>query len=62
MYTPLIDAERVTADGWRTITVGEWTNVAVGSGWVVTVTPAGLACDCGKGVMCSLNIRTKIGA
>jgi hypothetical protein len=32
------------------------------SDWVVTLTQAGIDCDCGKGVLCPLNPQTKIGA
>lgn len=56
----LFEAERVATDGWRTATVPAWTDVAIGNGWVVTVTPAGLRCDCGKGVLCAQNPRKKV--
>lgn len=56
----LMDAERVEPDGWRKVTVPAWTEVTLGGGWVATVTPAGLACDCGKGVLCSLNPQARM--
>lgn len=50
----LFDAE-VCEGGYRRITVPAGTEVAIGDGWIVTITQSGLDCDCGKGVLCQNN-------
>lgn len=52
-------AERILADGWHEIIVPAWTRVSMGEGWMVTVTPAALKCDCGKGLHCMYNITER---
>lgn len=50
----IFDAE-VVEGGYPRCIVPAGTEVAIGDGWIVTVTRQGLNCDCGKGVLCPSN-------
>lgn len=54
MRVSLYDAE-VCENGYRQVVVPVGTEVAIGDGWIVTITRAGKDCDCGKGVLCQNN-------
>jgi hypothetical protein len=57
---PLAEAE-TTQYGFTRVIVPAGTEVVLPPGqygrWVATITADGLACDCGKGVLCPLNPR-----
>lgn len=55
MRVSIFDAEVSDGHGWRTIGVPPGTEVALGEGWIATITQAAINCDCGKGVYCPLN-------
>lgn len=59
MRVNIFDAEDCV-DGARVIRVAAGTEVNCGDGWVVTVSEAGLRCDCGKGVLCPSNYKRRV--
>ena len=59
----LVTLEHAEVEGqtWgRRVTVPAGTVVDLGSGYAATITAKGLACDCGKGVLCPHNPQHRL--
>lgn len=55
-------AERIHPDGWHEFIVPAWTTVSLGDGWIATVTPAAIKCECGKGLNCIYVTKERMGS